>query len=61
MEREVETLMGLMPRMRKMLKESDAQEVHNVDYDNSFGHQHYNEYDDDDVSIIIRLTLRCLK
>ena len=32
-----------------MLKESDAQEVHNVDYDNSFGHQHYN--DDDDVSI----------
>ena len=29
MEREVETLMGMMPRMRKMLKESDAQEVEN--------------------------------
>ena len=27
--REVETLMGMMPRMRKMLKESDAQEVEN--------------------------------
>jgi len=27
MEREVETLMGMMPRMRNMLKESDAQEV----------------------------------
>ena len=29
MEREVETLMGMMPRMRKMLRESDAQEVEN--------------------------------
>ena len=29
MEREVETLMGMMPRMRHMLKESDAQEVDN--------------------------------
>lgn len=29
MEREVETLMGMIPRMRNMLKESDAQEVDN--------------------------------
>ena len=27
MEREVETLMGMMPRIRNMLKESDAHEV----------------------------------
>ena len=49
----METLMGMMPRMRNMLKESDAQEVDNDDYDQS-GHQRH--HDDDDSRQPSKLT-----